>query len=108
MEECKHEDFLRIFGFIKKLKCYNCNKTFFYEEEIKIIGEEEVKNSEEIKNVAPISIYNNRKSGYYWLRTECEWRVGNWNGLYWHLIDTELHYCDKDFDEINEIQIKNK
>lgn len=49
-----------------------------------------------------------RMSGFYWLKTDHSWIVGEWsqNHVCWYLCGNDGMFDDSDFLEINENQIK--
>lgn len=102
---CNHENSWHFGGNPKGFDCYDCNSRIFYEETVNIVRIENLDNLQK-KSKDIIRRGSNRNHGYYWLRTEDSLHIGEWNGFHWHLIDTELHYDDNDFSEINENQIE--
>ena len=49
-----------------------------------------------------------RECGFYWLKFDNGYEIGYWNGRFWVLTDTENHFNDDYFDEIDEKQIKRE
>jgi len=48
-----------------------------------------------------------RNKGYYWVKREDEWWVGYYDGYgYWQRVGSDRQYTDFDWQEINEIEIK--
>ena len=48
-----------------------------------------------------------RNKGYYWVKREDEWWVAYYDGYgYWQKIGSDRHYTDFDWQEINEVEIK--
>lgn len=49
-----------------------------------------------------------REAGYYWVAFKHEkFEIGLWCNGYWHIIGSEDHFTDKDFDRIDETKIKH-
>ena len=51
-----------------------------------------------------------RECGFYWVKFMSDTRgeIAYWNGIYWAVTDSENHYDDEDFAEIDENQIRRK
>jgi len=59
-----------------------------------------------------------RKSGFYWVKYDGEWRVAEYisekdstmksYGGVWGLVGKQDFFYDRHFEEINEIRIKNE
>ena len=49
-----------------------------------------------------------REIGWYWVKLDDYYEIGYWNKVFWTLTDSENHFEDNYFDEIDEKQIKRE
>jgi hypothetical protein len=46
-----------------------------------------------------------RAEGYYWVKSNGEWVIADWDGLSFWLFEWQHEFDESDFDEVNEKQI---
>ena len=49
-----------------------------------------------------------RECGHYWVNMEIGSEIAYWNGIWWEMTGTELHFQDNNFTSIDEKQIKRE